>query len=135
MITALILLAQSALARDWEQSEGKFLNRSESKVACYGDDKNHPGVICRRWITKGVTCLGDAVGLGDGAYVFKVPNRASFNIDGEEGIVLSPSNQLSWLLLDAARKLRPGRYGWITWTQFIKVMGSREVVACDEVCS
>ncbi len=122
-----------AHAKDWEESEGKFMNRSELKLACYGDDKNHPGKVCRRHIAKGETCLGDAIGTGDGAPVFKVPNRSRWFADYlEGGVTISPQDQYSWLLLDAARAFRKGKYGWLTWTTFVNVMGKREIVNCDE---
>ncbi len=126
-----VLMATSASAHDWERSEGHFRNTTDVQVSCYGDDKDHPGQVCRRTITRDQACFGDAIGAGDGDYVFKVPNRASFFVHGIEGLVVSPEDQLSWLMLDAAKTLRPGRYGWMTWSHFIHIMGDREVVACE----
>lgn len=132
MITALLLLAQPAFARDWESREGKFLNRTDFVVSCYGDDKDHPGKVCRRRSFGGETCRGDAVGMGDGDYVFKVPNDTAFYIDGLEGLVIQSQNAMSTLLLRTAKQLRPGKYGWLNWAQFVKVMGNREIVDCGK---
>jgi hypothetical protein len=128
----LLLLSLTAFARDWESREGKFLNRTDFVVSCYGDDKDHPGKVCRRRAHRGETCRGDAVGMGDGDFVFKVPNNAAFFIDGEDTIVIQPQSLLSYLLFLAAKDLRPRRYGWMRWSHFVRIMGNREIVDCGK---
>jgi hypothetical protein len=124
---ALLLLSPSALAYDHGPREGVILNRTDRAMYCYGDRR---GRVCESRIAPGERCLGDAIGMGEGQPVYKVPNRSRFVCD-ERGC--RPENWVDEMIFRGARVKNGRKYGWMEWGRFVELMGRRALRRCASV--
>ena len=129
-----ILLTFVSFATDHRLDAGKFRNTSNKILYCYGDSASS-NQICKIPVKKGETCLGDAIGPGDGKNVFKVPNKTTWyctrSAYAPEAICLPRSDYDLLMLVGASLKNGIHKYYQMDFEHFSKIMGNKSVVECN----